>query len=166
MLEQVNIRFVSNDDHIFMGKLEIVNGAGVNITGSNTGMFNLSGSFSTRELDCSVGQDMNTHDLVDPAISNTDGSEVLIREKIGKELLTTPDQILTVTTRGKIKKYQWYKSSSTNGSWRMVYYTGYRTNQLTVPVESYMNNASFYCEVTDYEGNIYNSNAAKIIINE
>lgn len=72
--------------------------------------------------------------------------------------------VFMVQATGNIVKYQWYKSSDGGKTWKKTYYTGYKTNQMTVPTEKYMDNMLVYCVITDAEGNQFSSRAAKITI--
>ena len=70
----------------------------------------------------------------------------------------------TVEVAGSAKSYVWYRSKDGGKTWGKVYYDGYRTNSITVPVEKYMNNYLFYCVITDTNGEKYETDKAKITL--
>ena len=72
--------------------------------------------------------------------------------------------VFSTEASGNVKKYQWYRSKDGGKTWGKVYYTGRATKTMTVPVEKYMNGYLFYCELTDGDGNQYNTEVAKLTI--
>ena len=74
------------------------------------------------------------------------------------------DAIFTVTATGDIKSYQWYRSKDGGKNFSKVFHPGYKTTSMTVPTKSNMNGYQFYCEITDSNGNKYNSRVAKLTV--
>lgn len=72
--------------------------------------------------------------------------------------------VFTVNAVGDVKKYRWYTSTDGGNTWVKTGFSGYKSNELVVTVAKYMDSRLFYCEITDSEGVVYKSRAAKLNI--
>ncbi len=89
------------------------------------------------------------------------------------EITTQPEDIIckdgdvvsfSLEATGYNLKYQWYKSIDGGKSWSLTYYTGYKTNTISLTAAGYMHDYLFQCVVTDAQGNAATSKAAKLRI--
>ncbi len=101
----------------------------------------------------------------------SDAGKIVIRKSV-LEIIKQPETfcdteaenaVFSVEAIGDSVKYQWYKSIDSGVTWTKTFYTGFTTNEVSIPLQKYMNHYLFKCVLTDKYGNECQSDPGEII---